>query len=388
MSRTFTIAFASQAIEFAPLAGKIATDPPFTVTATGGGSGIAVTFSTDSTACSVSGNTVTLIAAGSCAIKADQIGNDRYTAAPQVIRTFTIAFASQTITFNALVTRTYGDPDFTVGATASSGLAVSFAAAGACSIAGSSVHIVAVGTCDITASQGGNGRYSPAAPVTRSFAIVYATGVFTDLINSPIVLSSLFTTLHGRLGPAGLTTGASVTIAFGGQTRTATVAADGSFSAQFLTLLLPPSPGLPVAYSFAGSATVSPASATSVVPVLYAQTGSCAGDPGHVVLTPLNPNLTVQVKKNTTVPVRFRVCNAFRIPVGWMPVVSHFYFMGNAAGATTPVSEITDRPFTFDLHDLWWEYELKTKTLVSGLTYYYRILLNDGTTIDFSFKVK
>jgi hypothetical protein len=82
------------------------------------------------------------------------------------------------------------------------------------------------------------------------------------------------------------------------------------------------------------------------------------------------------------------LCNAFRLPVGWIPVVSHFYFMGNTAGATTPVSEVTDRPFTFELHDLWWEYELKTKPLVSGLTYYYRIALNDGTVIDFSFKVK
>jgi hypothetical protein len=62
--------------------------------------------------------------------------------------------------------------------------------------------------------------------------------------------------------------------------------------------------------------------------------------------------------------------------------------MGNTAGATTPVSEVTDRRFDFELRDLWWEYELKTKSLVSGLTYYYRIALNDGTTIDFSFKVK
>jgi hypothetical protein len=387
-SNTLTVAQLPQAIDFAPLADKVATDPPFTVSATGGASGNPVRFSTDSTACSVSGNTVTLNAAGSCAIKADQAGTTNYSAAPQVTRTFSIAFASQTITFGALANKTYGDPDFTVSATASSGLTVSFTAAGTCSVSGSTVHIIAVGTCDITASQGGDARYSPAPSVTRSFSIGKATGVFTNLVNPPIVLSSLITTLHGRLGPAGLTTGATVTVTFASQTRSATVAADGSFSAQFLTLLLPPSPGLPVTYSFAGSATVTAASAASVVPVLYAQTGNCVGDPGHVVLPPLNPNATVQVKKNSTVPVRFRVCNAFHLPVGWIPVVSHFYFMGTTAGATTPVSEVTDRPFDFELHDLWWEYELKTKPLVSGLTYYYRILLNDGTVIDFSFKVK
>ena len=386
-SNTLTVSPLPQAIDFPPLPDKVATDPPFTLSATGGASGNPVTFSTDSTACSVTGNTVTLNAAGSCAIKADQAGTVNYTAAPQVTQTFNIEFASQTITFGPLANKTYGDPDFTVGATASSGLAVSFAAAGACSVSGNTVHIITVGTCDITASQGGDARYSPAPSVTRSFSIGQATGAFTNLVNPPIVLSSLFTTLHGRLGPAGLTTGATVAITFASQTRNATVAADGSFSAQFLTLFLPPSPGLPVTYSFAGSATVTAASAASVVPVLYS-TGSCVGDPGHVVLPPLNPNATVQVKKNSTVPVRFRVCNAFHLPVGWIPVVSHFYFMGNTAGATTPVSEITDCPFDFELHNLWWEYELKTKSLTSGKTYYYRIALNDGTVIDFSFKVK
>jgi hypothetical protein len=387
-SNTLTVAQLPQAIDFAALPDKLATDPPFQVTATGGASGNPVTFSTTSTACSVSGNTVTINAAGSCAITANQAANTNYTAAPPVTRTFNIAFASQTITFGALANKTYGDPDFTVSATASSGLTVSFAAAGACSVSGTTVHILAVGSCDITASQGGDARYSPAAPVTQSFSIGRATGVFSGLVNPPIVLSSLFVTLHGRLGPAGLTTGGIVTITLGGMTRTATVAADGSFSTQFLTLLLPPSPGLPVTYSYPGSATVTPASATSVLPILYEQTGSCVGDPGHVVLPPLSPTSTVTVKQNSTVPVKFRVCNVFHLPVGWIPVVSHFYFMGNTAGATTPVSEVTDHPFTFELDDLLWKYELKTKSLVSGRTYYYRILLNDGTFMNFSFKVK
>ena len=155
-SNTLTVTQLPQAIDFAPLPDKVATDPPFTVSATGGASGNPVTFSTDSTACSVSGNTVTLNAAGSCTIKADQAGSTNYSAAPQVSQTFTITFASQTITFDALANKTFGNPDFTVSATASSGLAVSFAAAGSCSVAGSTVHIIAVGTCDITASQAGD----------------------------------------------------------------------------------------------------------------------------------------------------------------------------------------------------------------------------------------
>ena len=38
------------------------------------------------------------------------------------------------------------------------------------------MHVTGVGTCALTATQAGNARYSAAAPVTRSFPIVYAAG--------------------------------------------------------------------------------------------------------------------------------------------------------------------------------------------------------------------
>src|SRR6185369_3108044 len=53
----------------------------------------------------------------------------------------TITQASQTITFGMLAAKTFGDPDFTVSATSSSNLAVTFSAAsGQCSVSGSTVH--------------------------------------------------------------------------------------------------------------------------------------------------------------------------------------------------------------------------------------------------------
>ena len=42
--------------------------------------------------------------------------------------------ASQTISFGALANKTFGDPDFAVSASASSGLLVSFSASGSCTI--------------------------------------------------------------------------------------------------------------------------------------------------------------------------------------------------------------------------------------------------------------
>src|SRR5213078_4795373 len=59
-------------------------------------------------------------------------------------------------------------------ATATSGLGVSFAAAGNCTLSGSSVHITGAGSCTVTASQAGDGNYNAAASVGRSFTIAKA----------------------------------------------------------------------------------------------------------------------------------------------------------------------------------------------------------------------
>jgi hypothetical protein len=87
--------------------------------------------------------------------------------------TLTVAKLSQTITFNPLPNRTFGDPDFGVSATASSGLAVTFAAAGQCTVTadGTVVHLTGVGSCTITASEAGNGTYNPAPDVPQTFTI-------------------------------------------------------------------------------------------------------------------------------------------------------------------------------------------------------------------------
>lgn len=82
----------SQAITFAPLAGKTFGDAPFSVAATGGASGNPVTFSSTTLPfCTVSGSMVTLVAAGTCTIAGNQAGNATYTAAPTVTQSFTVA---------------------------------------------------------------------------------------------------------------------------------------------------------------------------------------------------------------------------------------------------------------------------------------------------------
>ncbi len=176
VSRSFSIGKADQAISFAALAGKTFGDAPFTVSATGGGSGNPVTFSVGAsdncTSGGTNGATITITGAGSCTVTANQAGNANYNAAAPVSRSFSIGKADQTISFAPLADKTFGDSDFMVSATASSGLTVGFSALGDCTTSlGGFVHITGAGSCTITASQAGNDNYNAAASVPQAFTI-------------------------------------------------------------------------------------------------------------------------------------------------------------------------------------------------------------------------
>ena len=87
---TLVIDKASQSITFAPLAAKI-VGANFTVNATGGASGNAVTFAAAGS-CTVSGNTVQITGVGTCTITASQAGNSNYNAAPNVQQSFSATY--------------------------------------------------------------------------------------------------------------------------------------------------------------------------------------------------------------------------------------------------------------------------------------------------------
>ena len=97
--------------------------------------------------------------------------------------TFNIAQGSQSITFGALSSKTYGDSTFSLTATASSGLSVSYASSNTsvATVAGSTVTVVGVGSTTITASQSGNANFSAAANVNQSLTVnpKALTGSFT-----------------------------------------------------------------------------------------------------------------------------------------------------------------------------------------------------------------
>ncbi len=144
-------------------------DSQFTVAASAT-SGQAVTFASLG-ACTNSGATYTVASgAGVCSILASQTGNANYAAARQVTQTVAATLAPQTITFtkNPPASAPY-DSQFTVAASATSGLAVTFTSLGACTNSGATYTVASVaGFCSVTASQTGNANYAAAQQVTET----------------------------------------------------------------------------------------------------------------------------------------------------------------------------------------------------------------------------
>lgn len=165
-----------QTITFNPLLDKQLGDAPFSLSATAS-SGLPVSFASLTTSiCTVSGNSVTLLSSGTCTIQATQPGNASFNAAPPVAQSFAVKStqkSDQTITFGKPADKKLGDLPFTLSASASSGLAVSFSSntPAVCTVSGNTVTLLALGTCSLTAAQDGNAQINPATPVTQSFAV-------------------------------------------------------------------------------------------------------------------------------------------------------------------------------------------------------------------------
>ena len=116
-TKTYTItvtreaALTAQAITFDALSAVTYGVAPFVVSATGGGSGNPVTFTssdaTVATCTGTNGTTVTILKAGSCSIYANQAGNGSYNSAPQVAQTLTVNTKALTIPDAAVTNKTY-----------------------------------------------------------------------------------------------------------------------------------------------------------------------------------------------------------------------------------------------------------------------------------------
>jgi len=106
----------------------------------------------------------------------------------------------QVVSFPPLASRVAG-VSFTVSASASSGLPVSFGSDSprVCAVTGATVTTLAAGQCDIQAAQGGNADFEPAAAVIQGFTVT-AAGLTTPSA-TPTATATATATVGGGLAP-------------------------------------------------------------------------------------------------------------------------------------------------------------------------------------------
>ena len=162
----------------------------FAISAMPGESANPVIFGSASSAvCTVAGSTVSILAAGTCALTANQAGNDNYNAAPQVNLDVPITKADQVITnFASTPAAPLFHPagTFSVSATpGASGNPVTFASASlsVCTVDGSTVTMLMPGICNLLAVQVGDGNYNDAP--TAMLDVVLAQHTVTAAAVSP-----------------------------------------------------------------------------------------------------------------------------------------------------------------------------------------------------------
>jgi len=129
--------------------------------------------------------------------------------------------------------------------------------------------------------------------------------------------------------------------------------------------------------------------------VQYASaSGTCLGSQGHVILQPINSDWSSVFKSGSTVPAKFRVCDATGASIGTPGVVSSFILAQTFSGTISTtvdeavISTTPDSAFRWDPTDQQWIFNINTKGMKTNLTYAYEIHLNDGSTIYFRFGLK
>ena len=346
VTQSFTVAQAAQTITFPAIPNHTVGDAPFTLGGTAS-SGLAVSYSVVSGPASISGSTVTLTGAGMVTIQASQPGNANYAAATPVSQSFTVSLSSQTITFPPIPNHTFGDAPFTLGATASSGLGVSYAVtAGPATVSGNTVTITGVGAVTIQATQTGNTTYAAATPVSQSFSVSQGSQTITfpaipnhSVSDPPFALnaaasSGLVVSYAVTSGPATISGNTVTLTGTGTVTIQATQAGNANYAAatpvsqsfnvalSSQTITFPSIPshtfgdapfalnatassGLPVSYAVtSGPATVAGSTVNITGAGTVVITASQAGNASYGAATPVSQSFTVtQATQTISFPV-------------------------------------------------------------------------------------
>jgi len=231
-----TVARQSQTITF------VSTPPnpayvgdTYTVTATGGGSGNTVFFSTlTSSTCMPSGNTLTLVGAGTCIFVGIQAGNTYYDESPQTRQSFTVSKRPQTITFTpALPAESPIGSQLTVAPTGGGSLnpgTVSVLTPATCTLSAGKLSLTRLGDCMLSADQAGNSTYDAAPQKTVTIGVRWP---FTFVgLSAPPTLN------NGKPGGS-----IGVTFSLGGNRGLPVMLATSPTAATYACGTTPPAPG-------------------------------------------------------------------------------------------------------------------------------------------------
>ncbi|CAN2216067.1 Listeria/Bacterioides repeat [Candidatus Nanopelagicaceae bacterium] len=210
---TLKLTQAASITSTAPLSAKVGQT--YTLTATGGGSNIAMTLgSTTASVCTISSGTVTFIAVGTCTLTADQAGDSTYAAATQATQSFAVGKGVPVLSNFADISKSYGSANFTLTApTVGNSLAGSFGyVSGTTSVATIStatVSVLALGTTVITAT------FTPTDTTNYTTATITLTLTVSqgsiaqpnapNVVNTPGVLHSLNITWTAATGASSYT---------------------------------------------------------------------------------------------------------------------------------------------------------------------------------------
>ena len=158
-----------------------------TLSVTGGNGNGAVSFEvTDGTGgCTITGNTVTAVAAGTCVIAATKAQEGNYNEATSNIVTITVARRAQIVTFTKPADRNFSTTAFTLAPSVDSGLTpvLTSQTANVCTVSGLSVTMRDSGTCTLVASSNSTTNYAAATDVTQSFVIT-AVAPYAPILDS------------------------------------------------------------------------------------------------------------------------------------------------------------------------------------------------------------
>ena len=344
VDQSFNVSKITQMINFSALPGKSFGDAAFSLTAIST-SGLPVSFSLVGGPATVAGSTVTLTGAGSVTVRASQPGNAIYAAAASVNQSFVTIKGNQVITFPALSGRVFGDIPFTISASASSALPISFSiVSGPASISGNIITLNNTGTIVVRASQTGSVNYEAASAIDQSFLVktsqnitlnallgrTYGDAPFSvtasassglpvvfSIVSGPAILSGNIITLTGhgtvlvRVSQAGNSTYASVTrdesfiVAKPPQTINFFAPAGKTYGDAPFVINSSASSGLPVSlFIISGPATISGNSVTMTAAGTVLVRATQVGDATYAAATPVEQSFTVaKASQSITFPV-------------------------------------------------------------------------------------